>query len=237
MKMGEGVYNRSMGMEVDGVLVAAHELKEPLAVLRQLAFALPEMEQAGEQIRREMVEVSERAMRQVNDLTKIHRLERHGCEMEPVAIRVVCDEATNEVREMFDEKRQKIVVSYRNRKKLVTANREMLKSVILNFLTNAVHYANEETETQMSVMDAGGLVRVAVRDYGPTLPTDVWREMRRGFVKQPTSIAMRPGSSGLGLYIATRFSRAMRGRVGAVRHRDGTSFYVEIPVSGQMSLL
>ena len=236
--MGEAVYNRGMRrMEVDGVLVAAHELKEPLAVLRQLAFALPEMGSSGEQIRREMVDVSERAMRQVNDLTRIHRLEREGCEMEPVAVRVVCDEATNEVVRLFDERKQKITVSYRNRAKLVTANRDLLRSVIFNFLTNAIHYADKETETQMSVMDTGGLVRVAVRDYGPALPTDVWREMRRGFLEQPTSIAMRPGSSGLGLYIASRFSRAMRARVGAVRHRDGTSFYVEVPVSKQMSLI
>ncbi len=224
-------------MEVDGVLVAAHELKEPLTVLRQLAFLLPEMDQSGEQIRQEMLDVSERAMRQVNDLTRIHRIEQQGCEMEPVAVRVVCDEVTNEVIELFDEKRQKLTVSYRNRARLVTANRDMLKSVIFNFLTNAIHYASEETTTKMSVMDTGGLVRVAVRDYGPALPTDVWREMRRGFVRQPTSIAMRPGSSGLGLYIASRFSRAMRAKVGAVRHRDGTSFYVEVPVSRQMSLL
>lgn len=223
-------------MEVDGVLVAAHELKEPLAVLRQLAFALPEMERAGEQIRREMVEVSERAIRQVNDLTRIHWLEKQECEMGPVVVRVVCDEVTNEVMRLFDEKKQRITVSYRNRAKIVTANREMLGSVIFNFLTNAIHYADEGTETQVSVMDSCGLVRVAVRDYGPMLPTDVWREMRRGFIKQPTSIAMRPGSSGLGLYIASRFSQAMRARVGAVRHRDGTSFYVEVPVSKQMSL-
>lgn len=230
------MYNRVMGMEVDGVLVAAHELKEPLAVLRQLAFALPEMSRSGEQIRQEMVDVSERAMRQVNDLTKIHRLEVQGCEMEPVAVRAVCDEVANEVMGIIDEKRRGIIVSYRNRERLVTANREMLKSVIFNFLTNAVHYSDEETTTKMSVMDSCGLVRVAVRDYGPALPMDVWKEMRRGFIKQPTSIAMRPGSSGLGLYIASKFSRAMRARVGAVRHRDGTSFYVEMPVSRQLSL-
>ena len=218
------------------MLVAAHELKEPLAVLRQLAFALPEMDASGEKIRRELVDVSERAMRQVNDLTQIHRLEIQGCDMEPVAVRRVCTEAAREISELMGQKRQNIVVSYHNRARLVTANHDLLKSVVLNFLTNALHYADEGTETRLSVVDAGSLVRVAVRDFGPALPTDVWREMRRGFVGRPTSIAMRPGSSGLGLYIASEFSRIMRGRVGAVRHRDGTSFYVEMPVSQQMSL-
>ena len=64
-----------MESEVDGILVAAHELKAPLAVLRQLAFALPEMDGLGEHVRSEMVSVSERAIKQVNDLAKRRRLE------------------------------------------------------------------------------------------------------------------------------------------------------------------
>ena len=79
-------------------------------------------------------------------------------------------------------------------------------------------------------------VKIEIRDYGPMLPMDVWREMKRGWVKKPTSIAMRPGSSGLGLYIASKFSRYMNAKVGVVRHRDGTSFYVDLPVSTQASL-
>ena len=80
------------------------------------------------------------------------------------------------------------------------------------------------------------MVQVKIRDYGPALPIDVWREMKRGFVRKPTSIAMRPGSSGLGLFIASRFSRYMHAEVGAVRHRDGTSFYINLPISKQMSM-
>ena len=55
-------------MEVDGILVAAHELKTPLAVLRQLALSLDGLDASNEHLRSEMVQVSERAMRQVNDL-------------------------------------------------------------------------------------------------------------------------------------------------------------------------
>ena len=60
-----------MESEVDGILVAAHELKAPLTILRQLALSFDEMDKKGEEIRLEMVSVSERAIRQVNDLAKI----------------------------------------------------------------------------------------------------------------------------------------------------------------------
>lgn len=229
-------YNGGMEKEVDGILVAAHELKAPLAVLRQLALSFDEMDAPSERIRSEMVRVSERAIKQVNDLVKIKRLENGLFEMEPVAIRAVCDDVTRELNYLFDYNRRELFIKYSNRSKLVTANRELLHSVIYNFMLNAMHYSGERTRSELTVKDCNDKVRVSVRDYGPALPMDIWREMKRGFVEKPTSIAMRPGSSGLGLYIASRFSRYMNANVGAVRHRDGTSFYVELPISKQMSL-
>ncbi|MBR2841455.1 HAMP domain-containing histidine kinase [Candidatus Saccharibacteria bacterium] len=225
-----------MESEVDGILVAAHELKAPLAVLRQLALNLPEMEQGGERMRSEMVSVSERAIKQVNDLSKIRRLEDGLFEMEPVAVRAVCDEVTKELAYLFSYNRRDLFIKYSNRSKLVTANRDLLYSVVYNFLLNAMHYSGEGTRAELIVRDFKDKVKVVIRDYGPALPMDVWREMKRGFVAKPTSIAMRPGSSGLGLYIASKFSRYMNAEVGAVRHRDGTSFYVELPASKQASL-
>lgn len=226
-----------MESEVDGILVAASELKRPLAELRQLALSLDAMDDFGESVRTEMVNVSERALKQVNDLMKIRRLEAGLFEMEPVAVRAVCDEVTRELGYLFRYNKRELFVKYANREKLVTANRELLKSVVYNFLLNAVHYSGEGVRAELIVKDVRDRVKIAIRDYGPALPMDVWREMKRGFIEKPKSIAMRPGSSGLGLYIASRFSRYMHAEVGAVRHRDGTSFFVDLPKSGQMNLL
>lgn len=225
-----------MDVEVEGILVVAHELKAPLAVLRQLALALPGMDFEGEHVRNEMVNVSERAIRQVNDLAKIRRLEDGLFEMEPVAVRAVCDDVTKELQYLFRDNKREIKVKYSNRSRLVTANRNLLYSVVYNFLINAMHYSGIGTKAELFVSDSHGRVRIMVRDYGPALPIDIWRELKGGFIKKPTSIAMRPGSSGLGLYIASKFSRYMNATIGAVRHRDGTSFFVELPISKQASL-
>lgn len=229
-------YNGGMDVEVEGILVAAHELKAPLSVLRQLALSFDGMSGENERIRDEMVSVSERAIKQVNDLTKIKRLEDGLFEMEPVAVRSVCDEVTRELMYLFRFNKRDLFVKYSNRAGLVVANRELLRSVVYNFLLNAMHYSGEETRAELLVQDSRDKVRVEVRDYGPALPMDVWREMKRGWIKKPTSISMRPGSSGLGLFIASRFSRYMNADVGATRHRDGTSFYVELLKSKQASL-
>ena len=214
-------------------MVAAHELKTPLAVLRQLALALDGLDAPNEHLRSEMVQVSERAMRQVNDLAKIRRLEEGLFEMEPVAVREVCDAVTQELRYLYREQNRRLKVSYRSRAKLVTANRELLYSVIYNFLVNALHYAYDGSQAELAIREKAGRVRVSVRDFGPSLPTEIWQTMRSGGAERPQATAMRPGSSGLGLYIASRFSRYMHAEVGAVRHRDGSSFYVELPISQQ----
>lgn len=221
-------------MEVDGILVVAEELKEPLATLRQLALSFDGANAGDEQIRNAMVNVSDRAIRQVNDLMKLRRLDGGLFEMEPVAVRTVCDEVTKELEYLFRNNGRGLSVKYSARIGLAVANHELLKSVVWNFLYNASHFAEEKTE--LMVGDCRDRVRVVVRDFGPALPVDLWKELRRGFVDKPTSIAMRPGSSGLGLYIASRFSRYMNANVGAVRHRDGTSFYVDLAKSRQARL-
>ena len=223
-------------MEVDGILVAAHELKEPLSTLRQLALSFDEMDEPNELVREKMISVSERAIRQVNDLMKLRRLDYNMLGMEPIAVRPVCDEVMRELEYLFKYNKRDLFVKYSGREQLVNANRELLSSVIYNFLLNAIHYTADGARAELMVNEVKDKVRILVRDYGPALPMDVWREMKRVWIKKPTSIAMRPGSSGLGLFIASKFSQYMNAEVGAVRHRDGTSFYVELAKSKQARL-
>lgn len=238
-----------MESEVNGILVAAHELKAPLNLLRQLAFTLDGDSKNNQQVQSEMIEISERAIKQVNDLTKIAHLDEGLFEVEPVAIRSVCDDVTKELTHLFRFNHRSLALEYANRSRLVSANRDLLFSIIYNFCLNAMHYSEQESLATLSLHDrsarrsrqdlaqnAASLVRLEVRDYGPALPIDVWRSLKKGWLTKPTSIAMRPGSSGLGLYIASKFSQYMNMNVGAVRHRDGTTFFVDLPVSKQVSL-
>ncbi|MDO4611547.1 MAG: HAMP domain-containing sensor histidine kinase [Candidatus Saccharibacteria bacterium] len=222
--------------EVNGILVAAYELKAPLAVLRQLALSLSfdGLSVEDKKVQEEMVGVSERALKQINDLMKVPRLEESLFPMEPVAVRAVCDDAVNEITSLF--RAGELEIKYQNRSRLVFANRELLASVIYNFLTNAMHYVGRGAKAEMVVKERDGRVRVTIRDFGPALPMNTWREIKAELISGPKSVAMRPGSSGLGLYIASKFAKYMDAKVGAVRHRDGTSFFVDLPVSKQMDI-
>lgn len=226
-----------MVREVNGVLAAAHDLKAPLNLVRQLALSLELAEDIAtrERIQSQIVSVSDRAIKQINDLTKIARLEDGLFEMEPVGVRGLCEDVYSELRPLFTFEHRQLKITYRNRLRLAIANRELLRSIVYNFCTNALHYSSPQTSSQLLVSDVQGKIRIGVRDFGPALPTKIWRELQQGFISRPATIAMRPGSSGLGLYVASEFAKHMHTKIGTVRHRDGTSFFVDLPVSAQVS--
>ena len=219
--------------------VVAHELKAPLSLVRQLALSLDyeDSVEGAREVGQQIVATSERALQQVNDLTRIARLDDALFEMEPVNPRVVCDEVVGELWHLFRFNRREVEIDYRNKKRLAVANRQLLYSVVYNFCLNAMNYGGEDLPSLVSIYERGEKIRIDVRDYGPAVPTKVWREIKNGFVKKPVDIAMRPGSSGLGLYIAAKFANYMNSDFGLVRHRDGTSFYIDLPISGQLSLV
>lgn len=224
--------------EISGVLVAAHELKSPLCTVRQLALALNLTEDADarSRLQQNLINTAERALKQVEDLTRLSRLEDGLFQTEPVCVRAVCDGVLRELRPFFHAERRSLKVKYSNKFRLAVANRDLLRSVIYNFCSNAVKYSNIESESYLLVQDHQDKVRVSVRDFGPALPPKIAKELEKGYLNQPTEVAMRPDSSGLGLFIASQFAHAMQARVGATRHRDGVSFFVDLPVSRQMEL-
>ena len=224
---------------MESEVVVAHELKAPLSLVRQLALSLDYEEslEGAREVGHQIAATSDRAIRQVNDLTKIARLDDALFEMEPVNPRAVCDEVVGELWRLFEFNRRKLRIEYRNKRRLVVANTQLLHSVVYNFCLNAMNYGGEELPSEIAVFDRGAKIRIEVRDFGPAIPTKIWREIKDGFVKKPVATPMRPGSSGLGLYIASKFANYMHSEFGLIRHKDGTSFYIDLPVSGQLSFL
>lgn len=232
----EGSYN------VTPLTAAAHELKAPLALVRQLALQLEDQTiSAGERQRLldQITLTSERALRLTSDLTKSARLEDAMFEVEPINPEQMCRDIVAELTPLFEAHGRTLAVSHRSHPLLLVANRDLLRRILMNFSDNALHYSQPGTAVhlQIQALRGSGMVRVGVRDYGPALSGDMWRSLQQKLSKAPQAIHARPQSSGLGLYIASQFAHAMNGQIGAKRHRDGATFYVELQASRQLSLL
>lgn len=227
-------------MDAPLFIAAAHELKSPLALIRQLSLGI----EAGtvdakdiERAARQITLTSERALRLTTDLTKTARLEDSLFSLEPLNPVSLCEEVVQELAPLYRAKGKKLEVASRSRPLLAIANKDLLRRILLNFIDNALHYSEAATPVVVSARAYKGTVRLGVRDYGPALPTNVWKTLENSLGTNAQPLHSRPGSSGLGIYIANQFAEVMHAQVGATRHRDGATFYVDLSASTQLRLL
>jgi len=224
------------------VVTAAHELKAPLALVRQLSLAL-EADNISladrEKMIRQIVLTSERALRLTTDLSRSSRLEDSLFDVEPLNPHQICEDVAHELAPLYAARGREIRVATRHRSHLVVANRDLLRRIMLSFGDNALHYAESDTPVELRAVacEGGSKIRLGVRDYGPAVPVDIWRRLESQLGTGTQALHARPGSSGLGLYVAGQFAAAMHGKIGATRHRDGATFFVDLTASTQLSLL
>ena len=246
MKGSTGQTNNQMGgllsSDLPFLVTAAHELKSPLALVRQLALGLESGElndAARERMVRQIVLTSERALRMTTDLSRTSRLEDSIFDLEPINPQQLCEDVAHELSPLYAARGRKIQVASHRGSMLVVANYDLLRRIMLNFGDNALHYSDgsEPVELRARVYAKGKRVRLGVRDYGPAVPVNAWRRLQENLGTDTQVLHSRPQSSGLGLYVAGQFAQAMHGEIGATRHRDGATFYVDIDASTQLKLL
>ena len=222
------------------VLVAAHELKTPLALIRQIALLLDDdLTSAADkkQIQQRIIQTSEQALQLTVDLANSANLTPSLFPLEPVNPLALCQQIAVETRFNAALYGRKISWPRSGRNsRLILANRTLLGRILANFLNNALKYTEDGSEIKVSVTAAKEAVRLSVRDFGPMMSLKEYRRLLSEMDARKT-VRTRPESSGLGIYVASQFARAMNGQIGLIRHRDGLTFYVEMPVSRQLSLL
>ena len=222
------------------ILVAAHELKTPLALIRQMALLLDDdLTSAADkkQIQQRIIQTSEQALQLTVDLANSANLTPSLFPLEPVNPLAICQQMAAETRFNAVLYGRKISWPRSGRNsRLILANRTLLGRILANFLNNALKYTEDGSEIKVSVKAVGGAVRLSVRDFGPMMSLREYRRLLDEMDVRKT-VRTRPESSGLGIYMASQFARAMNGQIGLIRHRDGLTFYVEMPISRQLSLL
>jgi signal transduction histidine kinase len=222
-------------------VAAAHELKAPLSLVRQLALRLDALHLTDEQQRllHQLTLTTERALRLTTDITKASRLEDALFALEPLNPEQVCRDIVHDLTPLFEAHGRHLAFDTRTHPLLLVGNRDLLRRILTNFSDNALHYTEPGSVVHMQItaFKKSGLVRIGVRDFGPALSVDMWKSLKQRLAVAPQAVHARPQSSGLGLFLAGQFAEAMNGSIGVTRHRDGATFYVELQASQQMSLL
>jgi len=225
------------------LVVAAHELKAPLALVRQLSLTLEDGDISVDEQKhmlRQISLTSERALRLTSDLTRSVRLPEALFTLEPINPQQLCEDIIRDLTPLFSAHDRQVKLTSRRRSLLLVGNRDLLRRIIMNFSDNALNYAEGDARVEIKIdtRNSGQVIRLGVRDYGPAVSKDIFKSLRsKLLVSSTTTIHARPQSSGLGLYIVGQFATAMNGNIGVTRHRDGATFYVDLLASNQLSLL
>lgn len=112
----------------------------------------------------------------------------------------------------------------------VHGDRERLRQLILNLVTNAVKYTVPGDEVTLRASVDDGTVAVSVRDNGPGIAPEDQRLIFEKFGRAKTGAGSKPGA-GLGLFIARSIAEAHGGSVDVVSEAGaGATFTVRLPV-------
>ncbi len=221
------------------IAVAAHELKAPLALIRQMSLLIEDGQLSlaeAQQMQRRLTLTAERSLALVQDLAHTANMQPTLFPLEPVNPLALLTQLAHQSRDMLQLYDRRVMWPRTGKKRLVVANPLLLGRIMTNFLDNAVRYSEAGAVIRVTVRQAGTMVRLGVRDFGPMMSLAEYRQLVDEMTTHK-SVRTRPDSSGLGVYIAATFARAMGGQIGLIRHRDGLTFYVDVPLSEQMSLL
>lgn len=228
------------------IAAAAHELKTPLTVISGIAQMLDD-ESLGltDQERLQYVQrlkmVSTRTLRLLQHLTLSYRLEQAGqlafhFALEPVNVREVCEAALHELTPYAAVHNQQLQLAPITRAPMVVANRDILYDVVVNLVDNAIKHNEPHTTVRVAPVTRGDHVRLGVHDNGVGISRAQLDHLRQNLGRGPQPLTGHAGSSGLGLYIVSQLANAMGGALSLARARQGTTFFVDLLRSKQLSL-
>jgi signal transduction histidine kinase len=114
----------------------------------------------------------------------------------------------------------------------VRADRERLRQLLMNLVTNAVKYTVAGDEVAVRAVAEDGVVAVSVEDHGPGISHEDQRLIFEKFGRGALTGGSKPGA-GLGLFIARSIAEAHGGTLAVESYAgEGATFTVRLPAAG-----
>ena len=220
----------------------AHELRNPLAPISAAADLL-KIGRLDEQRVRQSSAIIGRQVRHmtslVDDLLDVSRVTRGLVTLAraPVAARTIVDEAIEQVRPMFEARRQHLQVSLASPDATVLGDKARLVQVLANLLNNASKYTPEDCriEIESGAETAGDALVLTVRDEGIGMDPELAPRVFDLFTQAKRSSDRSQGGLGLGLALVKNLVELHGGSVvcDSPGPGRGSTFTVTLPLMQQ----
>jgi PAS domain S-box-containing protein len=212
----------------------SHELRTPLNAI--LGFSqLLSLEQLTEEQHDSLdhiLSAGTHLLELINEVLDISRIEagRLSLSLEPVAVDEVLRETVDLVRPLAREHEVSLAEENRDIKLYVLADRQRIRQVLLNLLTNAVKYNRQAGSVSVHCdPTAEGSLRISVRDTGPGIEAAMISRIFTPFDRLGAEQSDVEGT-GLGLALSKALLEAMGGAIGVESTPGvGSTFWLELP--------
>ncbi len=218
--------SRSENLAAMGRLTAtlAHEIKNPLAIIRGSAKRLGKLEPEAQRLADSTVEEVDRLTRTVNRYLQFARGDAATGETRGDAARAL-HETLDLLEGEFHARRARLVRDLPAAPAWVGMDAESLKQVWLNLVLNALEAVPEGGAVEVSARADAGTWTARVLDDGPGFPAGVLDRLGEPF--QTT----KAQGSGLGLFLSRRLVESAGGRLSAAaRAPAGACVEVALPL-------
>jgi signal transduction histidine kinase len=229
--------NSRLFQQSDLVAEMVHELRTPLAALMAAAHLLQRPELAKDQSTKLTNTVYSEVQR-LNDMTtdflELARLESGRVQfvLEPVHIEGLALECLEIIRPQADALDIAIETGFDRSVSPVHGDRNRLKQLLLNLLTNAVKYNVKGGSIHVKLRREGNELLLSVKDIGRGIPAESLPHIFDRFYRVPDQES-RVSGTGLGLVIAQRIAINHQGQIEVESKVDeGSTFTLRLPASG-----
>jgi PAS domain S-box-containing protein len=214
----------------------AHELRNPLAPIRQAAL-ISQAANATEAQKRWSHEVIDRQVKHMalllDDLLDVSRITRGMLQLRRSAteLRSVIDAAVETARPSIDAKRHRLQIDLPAEAVMVDADPLRLAQVVANLLTNAAKYTDPQGAIRVLAARAGDDVTIEVSDNGIGLRADALTEIFDMFTQVRSAEDRSSGGLGIGLALAKGLVELHGGTIAAASDGPGrgSRFTIRLP--------
>ena len=169
----------------------------------------------------------------INDILDITRIEagRMPLNLSSVQIPDLVHEVMSELEPIIRRSNLTVTTRMKGKLPIVKSDRQKVKQIVLNFLSNALKFTPQGFVTiGVSYDKSERCVAILVRDTGLGIPLEAQRKVFEDFRQIDSSPARGYGGAGLGLSICRRLAQMLGGTIKLVSAvGEGSTFTLKLP--------
>ena len=225
-------------MKDEFVLTASHELRSPLTSVQGFAELLMLERDKLTPQQADTVEIildnTRHLVRLLNDLLDLARSDAGRLTIKPAAtdVAALVEDAVRTMRSQTEAAGQALRQEIEPGLPQVSVDRDRIRQVLVNLLTNAHEYSPEGASIEVKVVRRGTEVEMTVNDDGPGMAEDQLEHIFERFTRGDAGLTQHVGGTGLGLAISKSLVELHGGTIEAASTPgQGSTFRVQLPAA------